>query len=201
MTAPVTEHFYGFLLCLMVTCCCWAGNVQFSGLCRWNAPKHAVLVKMLIRPCKPGFRNALGPILGGHIPEGEFAFFFPPVSLRYNWCIAGWALWISAPVWLTPVTGKFRVPKCLKRILSWCQHLTPCSPPDPPFSPVTTCWDPLHKVLRAFLPCRRNYTHKNLLFLQCLKATVMNTYFLEHSGFFGGCWGGSVCLPTDCPSG
>lgn len=125
--------------------------------------------------------------------------FFPPVSLRYNWCTAGWALWTSAPVWLTPVSGKFHVPRCLKRILSWCQHLTPCSPPDPPFSPVTTCWDPLHKVLRAFLPCQRDCTHKNLLFLQCLKATVMNTHFLEHSGFFGTCWGGSVCLPTDCP--
>lgn len=43
-----------------------------------------MLVKMMIRPCKSGLGNALGPILGGHIPEGECAFFFPPVSLRYN---------------------------------------------------------------------------------------------------------------------
>lgn len=35
-------------------------------------------------------------------------------------------------------------------------------------------------------------------FLQCLKATIMNTLsFLEHGGSFGGCWGGSIRFLTD----
>lgn len=37
--APITA-LHVFLLSLMVTCHCWTCNVLFSGLYRWNAPKH-----------------------------------------------------------------------------------------------------------------------------------------------------------------
>lgn len=147
----------------------------------------------------------IGPILGGHIAGGEFSWeglhSFSPILLRCNWCTVGFGSEPPAPVRLTPVTGKFRVPRSLNRILFWCQHLTLCSPREPPFSPVTTCRNCLQNVLRAFLPYRRNNMHQNLLFLQCLRVTVMNMHFLEHRGFFGGGRGGSVCPPTDCPSG
>ena len=164
----------------MVTCYYWTDNVLFSGLYRWNAPKHiANNANSFLQTQREEW---IGHILGGDLLGREFSWRVCILNLCpcvADSCQLGWSVY----------------PECLRRILSWK------AVPDPelPFSPVHA-WQTVDKM-SCMLSCLIRVVQTRIYhcFSVSRPPSTSTLSCLAHGSWFGVCFSGLfvILIPLD----